>query len=848
MTELSSTEIEPRAYTVPKWELWARYFAAYACMLIALGAAWPLVRAPFAPVLLMILLFGLPMSLYLRANGVTYRGRPINRLMLSSIVMLVTFALSALFLAANMGGFEVFFGGILRVLLMFSAGRSVELMIGVFLIFGVARCLFILSDKDAFLCSVPSFAVLFLLIVVQREPIIVLDFIAWTLMTATLLALDQRYEARRGLSGFVRATVPGQDVKLSIRSLATILAISLSCSIALSYTLAATDSDSRSAFETFLRTVVGGLNRFTGDQNDSSTQEQSASAPQNLIDYRSGPPLPTRTILWKMRAEIWSTTQKPVASNATPTPNDATNNSSGGNSTRRRRTNSPINRAQLVFPSYWRLGSLASYDGSSWSQGVGLSTLRTLAPRNGLHRDRVYYDLRPANEANRRENPLTYVPAKGLSKVIQLLVPATSGTGVVLIPALPSAKFTVRDRDATETVRTNIEGSVAYSATQANREIYVVSDVLPLPQYGLGGNIAGANVEDANAKGAKSDARTRRPTLSLTPGERKIYLQLPKVPDRVLNLARRLSGSAKDDLSRAHNIELALQSLATYTLRPPDLPDNRDATDFFLFDSRRGYCTHFAGALAVLCREIGIPARVLTGFANPERENIDGQETQFMVARSANAHAWTEIWLDNVGWVPLDATPADDRGDNAPTIWGDISDRFSSAIASLWISIQAKKALWSLCVSALVVFALLGLLVSRRWKERSRAWSMARKLFGTRITVGRRATGEKAETPFDVQQDLATRAIIFSTYNKTSRALAKKFRPRASWQTPHDWLLEAESARPDFDLQLLHALTDLHRRAMYNPQLFDEAERATARQVQAKLSKIKFVAPRGATR
>jgi len=818
MTELSTTEIEPRTYSAPSWELWARYFAAYACMLIAIGAAWPLIQAPFGPVLVLLTLAGLPLSLWLRLNGVRFNGRPVNRMMLSSIIVGLTMVLSTAFLAANTGGFSIFSGGLLNALTAFAADRTFGLAVSLVLIFGVCRCLFILTDKDALMCSVAAFIVLFVLIVVQREPGIVLDFIGWTVMTATLLALDHRHESRRGLSGFVKANVPGQDVKLSARSLATIMIVSLSCSVALSYTLAASDSNSRSAFESFLRLVVGGISNVSNDQsnaNDPTTQTE----PQSTIDYRSGPPLPTRTVLWKMGAEIV------------------------------RNLGQKSGETQVVFPSYWRLSSLARYDGAAWTQGIGVSQTREVEPRiyrnpRGFRYDNGhYYDLRNAekstapkpsakkpsdNKPSREESLIARTPpSAGRVRIVQYVFPALASSGSVPIPFLPSVQIVVRGRSYDANVRTSEEGAVTFSATRAEKKISAISDVVPVPEYGATSPIAMSQLARANA-GLKLSAR-----------EQKIYLQLPRMSNRVLDLARRLSRGEKDPFRRAQNMAASLQKMATYTLRPPNLPDETDATDFFLFESRRGYCTHFAGALTILCRIEKIPARVVTGFANVEREIADGQSTGLAVARSANAHAWTEIWLDGIGWVPLDATPADDRGDNSPTIWGDLSDRFGAGMAALWTSIQSRTGLWVAAIAALVVVSALGFLLNRRLRERKIAWSLARRVFGKR--AGQKGALQASDVP-DMQEDLAARATIFSAYNKASKTLAKRFRPRAAWQTPHDWLQEAESELCEVDLTPLHTLTDLHRRAMYNPQLFSEAERRMAREAQAKIARHKFAA------
>ncbi|WP_254275763.1 DUF3488 and transglutaminase-like domain-containing protein [Halomonas sp. 3H] len=88
-----------------------------------------------------------------------------------------------------------------------------------------------------------------------------------------------------------------------------------------------------------------------------------------------------------------------------------------------------------------------------------------------------------------------------------------------------------------------------------------------------------------------------------------------------------------------------------YTLSPPRLT-SADRVDEFLFESRAGYCTHYASALAVLARAVGLPARVVAGFLGGER-HPDGHFT----VRDYDAHAWVEVWLDG-GWQRIDPTAA----------------------------------------------------------------------------------------------------------------------------------------------------------------------------------------------
>lgn len=89
-----------------------------------------------------------------------------------------------------------------------------------------------------------------------------------------------------------------------------------------------------------------------------------------------------------------------------------------------------------------------------------------------------------------------------------------------------------------------------------------------------------------------------------------------------------------------------------YTLRPPTL--GNDTVDEFLFGTRRGFCEHYAGSFALLMRAAGIPARVVTGYQGGEYNNVGN----YLIVRQSDAHAWTEVWLENRGWVRIDPTAA----------------------------------------------------------------------------------------------------------------------------------------------------------------------------------------------
>jgi transglutaminase-like putative cysteine protease len=90
----------------------------------------------------------------------------------------------------------------------------------------------------------------------------------------------------------------------------------------------------------------------------------------------------------------------------------------------------------------------------------------------------------------------------------------------------------------------------------------------------------------------------------------------------------------------------------SYTLSPPRL--GQHSVDEFLFETKSGFCEHYASAFAVIMRAAGIPARVVTGYLGGEVNPIG----DYLIVRQAEAHAWNEVWLPGEGWIRVDPTAA----------------------------------------------------------------------------------------------------------------------------------------------------------------------------------------------
>jgi hypothetical protein len=129
-----------------------------------------------------------------------------------------------------------------------------------------------------------------------------------------------------------------------------------------------------------------------------------------------------------------------------------------------------------------------------------------------------------------------------------------------------------------------------------------------------------------------------------------------------------------------------------YTLDPP--LTTGDPTDSFIFETRRGFCEHYAAAFVVLMRLGNVPARVVTGYQGGQWNSVGG----FLEVSQSDAHAWAEVWLPESGWTRIDPTAAVapqriERGLDLATqlAGGDIrfnlgerSDGKGLALASIW--------------------------------------------------------------------------------------------------------------------------------------------------------------------
>jgi transglutaminase-like putative cysteine protease len=144
-------------------------------------------------------------------------------------------------------------------------------------------------------------------------------------------------------------------------------------------------------------------------------------------------------------------------------------------------------------------------------------------------------------------------------------------------------------------------------------------------------------------------------TGNLSRVEQVLGLSLPPGRNpRTVALGRSVREQAH---SESEIVRRALELFSTqpfiYSLSPP-LLTSKDPSDEFLFQTRTGFCEHFASSFTLLMRAAGIPARVVTGYLGGEQNPVD----DYYIVRQRDAHAWSEVWLQGRGWVRVDPTAA----------------------------------------------------------------------------------------------------------------------------------------------------------------------------------------------
>ena len=265
-----------------------------------------------------------------------------------------------------------------------------------------------------------------------------------------------------------------------------------------------------------------------------------------------------------------------------------------------------------------------------------------------------------------------------------------------------------------------------------------------------------------STRGAAPPSLLRRIAHDSVPDEMDRYLQVPAdLPTRVRSLAQSITRRATNDYDRVKAIERYLRTHYRYTTDSPVPAPGEDAVDDFLFDARVGFCEQFASATAVMLRTLGIPARVVTGYTPGTRNPFTG----YYEIKASDAHAWVEVWFDNLGWYPFD--PTFDVPPARPTA-GDLVPLVS---VLKWLSEKLPRGLPDTRVSVMYL-VLVGAVAIATWA----GVAIWRRRLLARSGAGVAPTGEARAGP-------VTRAFV-----RLEQALAARKSPRSAGETAREVL------------------------------------------------------------
>ena len=228
----------------------------------------------------------------------------------------------------------------------------------------------------------------------------------------------------------------------------------------------------------------------------------------------------------------------------------------------------------------------------------------------------------------------------GQSAAVEML---GEGTSTLFVPA-QLASFDMGLTDA-----------VYYNSTG---EIFLTRDVIPGDRYELTARLPVSDEALIAAAEAREDAADERWAAAYAD-----YSALPSgIDTRVYSLAVELTQGTRNSAEKAFAIQNYLAQNYRYTLDGGYPEGNADFVSWFLLESREGYCSYFASAMAVMCRIAGLPARYVEGYA------VHAQPGGSTVVTGENAHAWVEIYLNGLGWVAFDPTARtrEMQGDGEP--------------------------------------------------------------------------------------------------------------------------------------------------------------------------------------
>jgi uncharacterized protein (DUF58 family)/transglutaminase-like putative cysteine protease len=310
----------------------------------------------------------------------------------------------------------------------------------------------------------------------------------------------------------------------------------------------------------------------------------------------------------------------------------------------------------------------------------------------------------------------------------------------------------------------------------------------------FGGTIGRENYRVDSITPTYSEAELRKVGQDYPGWLRERYMSLPSlVPDEVLSLARDLTATEPTPYDRAVALERYLRQFP-YTLDVTMPPAGQDVTEYFLFTLQKGYCDYYATAMAVLARAAGLPSRLVIGYI---AENYDDAREAYVIAAD-QAHAWTEVYFPEYGWIPFEPTAGRSAVQRLSEPLTELPEEIPSSFEPLVPSRSISPQRWLKAIGIIILVVVGSVVV---WWKVSDWWliyipedKLVLKLYARLYRYGRwiGIPTRPGETPYEFAEDLIHHIQSLSS--------------NSHWS---DWLL--------IGVDEMKRITEAHVILMFNP-------------------------------
>jgi hypothetical protein len=300
------------------------------------------------------------------------------------------------------------------------------------------------------------------------------------------------------------------------------------------------------------------------------------------------------------------------------------------------RTGQEVLRVHAPRPDYWKAENLDLFDGTRWVQGLGTPTPGPTAAALARWTQTLSVTIRGMRTSDVVAAGFATTPQHVPGGIVGGQSPGTWTAGAELGPG---DSYTVSSYSPRPS-----QAELAATGTNHSPELNLYRAIMLPATAGVapGGRVAVAF----------APFHSRAPAIRITdvPTNDGESAMRASPYAGAYALARRLARTAPTPLAYVNRVSRYLANGFTYS---ESAPTHKYPLESFLLHDKLGYCQQFSGAMALLLRMGGVPARVAAGFSS----GTYNADTHEFVVRDYDAHAWVEAWFPQYGWVPFDPTP-----------------------------------------------------------------------------------------------------------------------------------------------------------------------------------------------